>query len=441
MGMEVWDDMPCACHPCSCAARPSNVPPPKGQSVDMATDNAGNSMNPAEPQPLWTWDTGYSADSVECCPVLGWQDAFAVGTYQVLAPDDADAGDAGNSAATTQSQEPDYQSTRPATTTQRAGRLLLFQAHGSSTTTEHPLVKVEQCQALECNAILDMKWHPDIPSLVTADAKGGVSLFHLVRTPLESVQLELAATIEISSTSLILSLDWERCTSPRLISSASDGSLCVLQHAPDRLHPLLSWHAHAFEAWTAAWDASRPNVVYSGGDDAYFRGWDIRCPVNLMHEKEDEDAPLATQRFGNGKAHAAGVCSITAHPTHPHLMCTGSYDESIRLWDARFPRHPLIECPVEGGVWRLKWNPHDPSLLLAACMYNGFKVLRLDAGSLSSTDTLTPEAVNLTPIHHYQGHGSIAYGADWFHHPPLRGLVGTCSFYDHLLHVWRSPVA
>ncbi len=118
------------------------------------------------------------------------------------------------------------------------------------------------------------------------------------------------------------------------------------------------------------------------------------------------------------------------------------------------------QVPTGGGAWRLRWHPQDPSLILAACMYNGFAVARVGAAW---------DAIEI--VESYKGHESIAYGADW--HPTaaaagrpaaaaegeLAGggadageegegvsgggegeggtsLVATCSFYDRRLHLW-----
>ena len=88
-----------------------------------------------------------------------------------------------------------------------------------------------------------------------------------------------------------------------------------------------------------------------------------------------------------------------------------------------------------GGNWRLKWHPRDATLLLAACMYKGVALLRADNAGGSSWSSLEV-------AEEYAGHGSIAYGADWFRGGgrAMMPLVATCSFYDRLLHLW-SPAA
>lgn len=98
---------------------------------------------------------------------------------------------------------------------------------------------------------------------------------------------------------------------------------------------------------------------------------------------------------------------------------------------------------VGGGVWRLKWEPNNGRHLLAACMYNGFKILDCS------------DETNLEIIAEFNEHESIAYGADWTHMsktdikdkyssvlssiPDLEMVeelkelkfISTCSFYDH----------
>lgn len=67
-----------------------------------------------------------------------------------------------------------------------------------------------------------------------------------------------------------------------MIASQSDGHLShyALDASSNSLSIVSSWKAHNFEAWVAAFDAWNPSIVYSGGDDTLFKGWDLRAPVS-----------------------------------------------------------------------------------------------------------------------------------------------------------------
>jgi len=104
-----------------------------------------------------------------------------------------------------------------------------------------------------------------------------------------------------------------------------------------------------------------------------------------------------------------------------------SYDEFLRLWDKRNLRTSLSRCCVNSGIWRLKWDFVTHNFLLAACMYDGFKII-------DCSYELEPCVIS-----NYREHDSLAYGCDWsfLTKKDLFGLniqadalVGTCSFKD-----------
>ena len=126
------------------------------------------------------------------------------------------------------------------------------------------------------------------------------------------------------------------------------------------------------------------------------------------------------------------VCCIAPCPDHEHLLATGSYDETIRLWDTRVLRAPLAEEGGDGGgVWRLRWHPERPRVLLAARMHAGFAVLRAvgaeeeeeeeeeEGGEVEKEKEVVTKnlVVTLEQIARYTAHGlgagGLGYGADW----------------------------
>ncbi|GFH13468.1 diphthamide biosynthesis 7 [Haematococcus lacustris] len=193
-----------------------------------------------------------------------------------------------------------------------------------------------------------------------------------------------------------------------LAVSTSDGQLALLQVTPACLAPLVRWDAHNAEVWSVA---HYGNCQARAADDAWSQSLDLEPPT-CMHT--------------NRKAHAAGVCSIAPHPAHQHIVATGSYDDQLRIWDLRQTAWPVVlsQASTTGGVWRLKWHPHDPTKLLAACMYGGFQVFSTVA---------VPKTGEAAGEGECQGHGSGGQAT-----AGSQDLVVTASFYDQLLHLW-SP--
>lgn len=216
---------------------------------------------------------------------------------------------------------------------------------------------------------------------------------------------------------MCLCLDWNPLATS-LTVGLSDGSISVASLAESQLIEDQQWKAHDFEVWAASFDPHQPSVVYTGSDDCKFIGWDLRSDTSIP-------------AFRNSKVHKMGICCIVKNPHDPCSLLTGSYDEQLRVWDVRSISKPVHETSIclGGGVWRIKNHPHINGLVLAACMHNGFSIVKINNGNLKVIET-------------YNKHGSLAYGADWQRKRPDQegkkegNVVATCSFYDRLLRVW-----
>ena len=77
-------------------------------------------------------------------------------------------------------------------------------------------------------------------------------------------------------------------------------------------------------------------------------------------------------------------------------------------------------------------------------MHGGFSVIHLDESIVGLPEGAkwesTGDESGSELVKRFEGHESLAYGADWCGLPPQDGesLVGTCSFYDHTMHLWRA---
>lgn len=99
---------------------------------------------------------------------------------------------------------------------------------------------------------------------------------------------------------------------------------------------------------------------------------------------------------------------------------------------------PVNKIQMPGTLWRLKFDPFECRFLLAACMLDGAHVI----------DTVNVN--NLKIVESYYEHKNLTYGSDWcflddkevnVYDYSGNVLIGTCSFYDHLLCVSKLSLS
>ncbi|KAI9145906.1 WD40-repeat-containing domain protein [Paraphysoderma sedebokerense] len=370
-------------------------------------------------------DTVYSADSTEFCPHPRFRNVLAVGTYQLNQKSAKDAQFDSVSASIDQDQV-DTENEPASKPAKRLGRCLLYDLQPAD--SENGKLQLNELSKIDMPAILDMKWsHSNTdPLLGIANASGELLLYKLSEATDNSVQMEHVTTEQELSSRLCLSLDWSNRVHPSnfITTSFSDGHIALYSVTPTSIIPVHDFLAHEFEAWITAFDYwnSPGNVIFSGGDDTKFKVWDVRNGV---------DRPVLVN-----KCHTAGVTSIHCHPHRENIIATGSYDETLNIYDTRKLRSPLVSTNLGGGVWRIKWHPYSSNSksdkILTACMYNGFKIVDVDYST-------NGDVQSLNEVYEFKEHNSIAYGADWWwgsNGEKGNEVIATCSFYDHLLCLW-----
>lgn len=366
------------------------------------------------------------ADIVEFCQHDSFPEVLAVGTYTL--------------------QE---------STKERIGKLYLFEVATSLDNSSSTGLK--ELTHHDTEAIFDLSWAPfekhnsdgsTAALLAQAGASGNVEVYSVSRDAAPSdvgdldhsddpavgaLQLDQVQKVKCSfEGGLCTSVDWSHPdTSPStfIATSTSACELVVLDAAaPGKMETIVHLPgAHNLEIWNVAFDRWHPMLLFSGADDCGFKGWDLRIAGRNMADSALDGT------FTNYRMHNAGVCCVVPSPWEEFKVFTGSYDQSIRLWDTRALNRPVVqtELKTEGGVWRIKCHPTKPGTIAAACMYGGFFVM--DGFFFGGEPTVVEEYVGS------HDKAKIAYGVDWYKGKnSSQSLAASCSFYDRVLNLW-SP--
>jgi diphthamide biosynthesis protein 7 len=110
---------------------------------------------------------------------------------------------------------------------------------------------------------------------------------------------------------------------------------------------------------------------------------------------------------------------------------------------------PVCEAAVGGGAWRLKFHPSNVGgrarEVLVGAMHAGCRVVRFGRGVMGGDDDGNRrDGDGWEIVTTFEKHASMAYGVDWSYECVNSGagagetLVGSCSFYDHVLHLWHG---
>ncbi|KAJ1567870.1 Diphthine methyltransferase [Nowakowskiella sp. JEL0078] len=302
------------------------------------------------PKTLAKFDTGFTADAVEFCPVEGFTDIVTVGTYQLLKSENSD------------------------NSNKRVGKLFVMNVN-----LEGDVPELRSHRYLSDNS--------SILGSVNAD---GTTILYKFKKSDDGSDVSKISVEQIEKCNngqenvLSLSLDWsDRCQkiAPSIAVSQSNGTILILEpqgNSGGSWTITKQWKAHDLEAWIVAYNYHNTSIIYTGADDCKFKSWDLRMDTSI---------PTTVS-----KIHAAGVCTIQSNPHSEYSLATGSYDQFVRIWDTRFLRSPVTAYKVGGGVWRLKWHPKRKDLLLSASMHAGFHVLKNnenDIGIVSSKKNLS----------------------------------------------------
>ncbi len=112
---------------------------------------------------------------------------------------------------------------------------------------------------------------------------------------------------------------------------------------------------------------------------------------------------------------------------------------------------PLCEADVGGGAWRVKFHPSNiggrTREVLVGAMHAGCRVVSFGRGVMGGDGDANEngnEGDVWRIVRTFEKHESMVYGVDWSYkgvHSSSGAeetVVGSCSFYDHVLHLWRG---
>ena len=132
----------------------------------------------------------------------------------------------------------------------------------------------------------------------------------------------LTPVAEFDTRDGVYDVAWSEASDSVLAAACGDGSIKLYNvAAPPTANPLASFTEHSREVASLSWNVVDRHLVASGSWDDTVRIWDAAAP-----------APLAAFT-----GHSYCVYSVAWCPRHAAVLASASGDASVKIWDARRP--------------------------------------------------------------------------------------------------------
>ncbi|OBS68956.1 hypothetical protein A6R68_02479 [Neotoma lepida] len=396
-------------------------------------------------QALQAVDTEYTADSVEWCPVEGCQHLMACGTYQLRTPEDQPALDV---------NEPQV----------RLGRLYLYSFNEDN--TAKPLVEV---QRRDSSAILDMKWCRIPVSghilLGLANASGSVELLHLMEYEVMNMAKSLGRTVTPYNQYPASPWRIDVCPCPWIgqLGNLEGGDDCLLKGWDTRMlgTPVFTSKRHSMGVCSIQSNPHQECILATGSYDEHVLLWDTRNMKQPL-----ADVPVQ-----------GGVWRLKWHPVHHHLLLAACMHNGFKILNCQkaieekqdvtvLLSHEMPNSLVYGADW--SWLPLRSMKPTPTWSFdqNDMGMRAVDCYSRKVAEEPPAPFHEQIVDHHVEGPANAHSRVELKVSPlPLtedmksssqlhssskicdlslfsggnfdNSLLATCSFYDHVLHLWK----
>ncbi|CAO1620760.1 unnamed protein product [Jaminaea pallidilutea] len=155
-------------------------------------------------------------------------------------------------------------------------------------------------------------------------------------------------------------LAWSPLKQGHILAASEDTTVChwdinTYKKGEVNISPLATYRGHSAVVEDVAWHNFHESLFGSVGDDRRLLLWDTREKAESGPKQRVDDA------------HEGEINSLVFSPSNEHIMCTGSSDKTVALWDLRNTKVKLHSLEAHTDeVLQLAWSPFHETVLSSA---------------------------------------------------------------------------